>query len=185
MKKFILILTAVFAYSGSIFSDSNFSQPTNNFSPQQTVYVKLESFVNGDKEKTLRILDSEKREIQRLNLNRNDNIFTASFTAPDVSGVYYLDIKIKDNQGSVYSSQENINIGEVSGQSVSSEATAASNVGQQPVTEDNHPREEIQSTPELVAQEKVLPETPKTFFTQFLENLFGFLKKIFSFGLNT
>lgn len=109
----------------SIFSDPAFTQPTHNFSPGQMVYVRVESLVSGDREKTLRILDAEKREIQKLNLNQTGSLFTASFPAPNNPGVYYIDIKIEDLGGSKFASQENINVGEATGAvSVSSEAKA-------------------------------------------------------------
>lgn len=110
----------------NIFSDPAFTQPTHNFSPGQTVYVKVEAPGSGDQEKTLRLLDHDKKEVLRLALTQSGSgpyIFTASFAAPSTPGVYYVDIKIRNGQGSVFSSQENINVGKnhVSGP-VSSEA---------------------------------------------------------------
>lgn len=171
----------------SIFADPNFTQPTNNFSPGQMVYVKVESFVNGDREKTLRILDSDKRETQRFNLNHSGNIFTVSFAAPNTSGIYYVDIKIRDFQGSVYSSQENIIVGQVSGQSVSSEAVAIAEGGEGQVeaVAESIVEEKAQPTPELEVGEKALPEIQKNFLSQFLEKLFAFLRKFFGLGFGT
>lgn len=109
-----------------IFSDTGFSQATNQFSPGQTVYVRVEAQGSGDKEKTLRVLDAGKDEVERMSLDQSGTgpyVFTASFAAPNAAGVYYVDIKLDSGQGSVYSAQANINVGD-SGRSasVSSEA---------------------------------------------------------------
>lgn len=107
----------------SIFSDPGYTQPTHNFSLGQMVYIRVESMVSGEKEKTLRVLDSEKREIQKSSLNQKGNIFTTSFAASSISGVYYVDVKIEDSGGSKFASQENINVGQGQGPTtVSSEA---------------------------------------------------------------
>lgn len=109
-----------------IFSDAEFSQPVNRFLPGQMVYIRIKAQGSGDKEKTLRVLDSNKKEVQKITLEQVGSgpfVFTASFLAPDASGVYYVDIKIDNGQGSVFSSQENINVGDSDGSaSVSSEA---------------------------------------------------------------
>jgi len=109
-----------------IFSDSSYSQSTHNFLPGQTVYVRVENVGNGDKQKRLLLLDSSKKEISAITLNQSGSgpyLFTSSFKAPDKPGIYYVDIKIDSGSGSVYSSQQNINIGELQAQvSVSSEA---------------------------------------------------------------
>jgi len=97
----------------SIFSDPAYTKPTHNFSPGQTVYIKVEVPGGGEQEKILRLLDYDKREIKRLTLAHSGSgpyIFTTSFAAPATPGIYYVDIKIKGG-GSSFASQENINVG--------------------------------------------------------------------------
>ena len=110
------------------FSDSSFSQPTHNFSSGQTVYLRLETSGSGDQEKTLRLLDSAKKELRKIILDQSGQgpfVFTATFLAPNDPGVYYLDIKINSGQGFSLAVQENINIGAQDSQvTVTTEAEA-------------------------------------------------------------
>ena len=132
MKKIILLSVlapmffarSVFAGVPTIFSDSNYSQSTNNFSTGQTVYLRYEWSGSGDKEKTLRILDSDKKEINRFSLNQSGGYYTASFAAPGSAGIYYVDTRIDSGSGSVFNNQQNINVGGATGGSVKSSATS-------------------------------------------------------------
>ncbi len=57
-------------------------------------------------------------KVAKINLSQKGEgpcIFTASFNAPSQPGIYYVDIKIDSGSGSVYSSQQNINVGEQQG----------------------------------------------------------------------
>jgi len=96
--------------SGHVFSDSSYSVSTNKFSAGQTVYVKVQASSSSN-EKILRLLDSNKNQIKQIEMIQNSNIYTASFNAPKGDGIYYLDIRISDGAGSVFASQENINVG--------------------------------------------------------------------------
>ena len=167
----------------SIFSDPDFNQPTNNFSPGQMVYLKVESSIDGSGEESLRILDAEKKEIQEFILNRQGNILTASFASPVNPGVYYLDVKIKDNQGSVYASQENIIVGKASSRSVSSQTVVVveEEDGQDKEITEGMVDKKNKSTPTLAVPDKVPPKTQGNFFTKFFENLFKFLQDLFGF----
>lgn len=105
--------------SSRVFSDPDFQNPTHNFSPGQMVYIKIEHSGNGEKQRLLKLLDKDKKEVALFTLNRSGNdpfIYTTSFKAPDGPGVYYVDIKIEGG-GSSFASQENINIGENEGSS--------------------------------------------------------------------
>lgn len=95
-----------------VFSDSSFTQGTHQFNVGQTVYVRVEVSGSGDKERNLYLLDGEKNEFRKIVLERSGDgpfVFTAEFLAPEMAGVYYLDIKIKSD-GFSFSSQENINV---------------------------------------------------------------------------
>lgn len=153
-----------------IFSDAAYTKPTHNFSAGQMVYVKVESAIGGDKEKTLRVLDSEKKEIKRINLNQAGNIFTTSFPTPNTSGVYYVDIKIEDSSGSKFASQENINVGETSG-SVSAEAEAKTTIESAP-----QKKSTIISTPKPTEEVATRQEVSLSFLSQIIE----FFQKLLS-----
>lgn len=117
----ILILLSLFSITnfslvkivyaaGHTFSDSGYSISTNKFSVNQIVYVRVEAS-STNSEKILRLLDANKNQIKQIEMSQNNNIYTASFNAPVGDGVYYVDIRISDGNGSVFASQENINVG--------------------------------------------------------------------------
>jgi len=102
----------------TIFSDPGFSQSTSQFSPEQIVYVQVKINNNGDQQKLLRLLDSNKKEIERIILSQSGSgpfVFTTSFSSPKTSGIYYVDIKIESDHGSVFTSQQNITVGDTNG----------------------------------------------------------------------
>ena len=115
--------------AGHIFPDSDFTTSTNTFSPGQTVYVRVQAFSDGS-ERNLKLLDSDKNQIKQIQLVQNGNLYEASFPAPEDSGVYYVDIRISNGLGSVFSSQENINVGE-GGSSASSSVNTVINSSNQ------------------------------------------------------
>ena len=59
--------------------------------------------------------------------------FTGSFNLPNQEGVFYVDVRINNDQGAVVAIQENVNVGATSG-SVSSEVVVEVNQGGQVVT---------------------------------------------------
>ncbi len=171
-------------------SSAGFETQERDFSAGQRVYVRLQSSSSGDKEKTLKLLDSEKKEVLRLDFEVSGGMYSASFIAPNKGGVYYLDIRIDSGQGSVFASQQNINIGEVAGGAVSSvvesrvevkvtgSAVKVSEIKITPVDEEGKPLE--QKVPTVAPTEK--PVETKTFvgkihnwWLRFLSNLTNWL----------
>lgn len=100
------------------YSDSAFQNQTTNFSPGQTVYVLVKTTINADYT-NLNLLDSDKNIINSFKLSKIENGFTISFSTPDKSGIYYLDIEIKSGENNVFKSQSNINVGETGGNIIS------------------------------------------------------------------
>jgi len=131
-------------------SDPDFAQTTNNFSSGQTVYVKILSSLQGNRRRFL--LNSEKKEIQRLNLSHQEGFFIASFPAPETPGIYYLDFQIEDSSGSKLAAQLNINVGESNDQMVKSTAVSHS--------EKQKPKEAFFPTPTHSAREKTTASAP-------------------------
>lgn len=157
-------------------SSAGFETQERDFQAGQRIYVRLQSSSSGDKEKTLKLLDSEKKEVLRLDFEVSGGMYSASFIAPSKGGVYYLDIRIDSGQGSVFASQQNINIGEASG-SVASSAESRVEVN---VTGSAVRVTEIKITP---VDEEEKPVETKTFvgkihnwWLRFLSNLTNWLK---------
>ena len=166
-----------------IFSDSNYSQPTHDFSAGQTVYVKIETSGCGCSQKTLRVLDNSKNEVSLYQLNRSGEgpyVFTASFSAPNTEGIYYVDIKI-EGSGSSYANQQNIN---VTGENVSvSTITPTPLPPTKPQAKWGTPTivPSLSANPTPIAKQQALlnpsPPTP-TFWQQFIESIQQWLRSL-------
>lgn len=187
---FLLLLLAVFSFPTQaigfdfdeeedapiLFSDSNFSQPGRNFSPKQMVYVRVTAG-SGDKQKTLRLLDSEKKELKGLTFNQSGNIYTVSFAAPASPGIYYVDIKI-EGEGSSYAHQENLMVGGVQGGSVTAEAESQVITG----GKDQSYRVEVLGTPEpvIIPPPAVGSQSPESQAATIVSQILEFLRSFFS-----
>lgn len=116
----------------NLFADPDYTQPTNSFSPGQKVYYRKELSQPGDKQRVLRILGQTKSEIVSLVLEQSGTgpyLFTTSFLAPDLAGVYYVDVKIESVSGSVFSAQSNLNVGQGEVVEVKTSSQAESQTG--------------------------------------------------------
>lgn len=106
-------LASVIGSTFATYSDSNFSSQTTNFSTGANVYFKLVSNSSGGEESSFNLLNSQKGKVMSLDINRSGSgpyTYTANFKAPNEPGVYYVDVKLKDNSSSSFSGQRNINI---------------------------------------------------------------------------
>lgn len=113
-----------------IFADANYSQSTVNFSPGDRIYLKIETFNDGEQQRTVKLLNSQKETLSTFALQREGNnpfIFKQSFPAPNEEGIFYLHLDIKGSGGSVYTAESNINVGKTSGEA-KSEAFAEVNI---------------------------------------------------------
>lgn len=182
--------------AGGIFSDPAYSQSTNNFSSGQMVYVRVETAGAGERKNELQVLDAEKEIIQAMSMNKSGAgpyVYTASFRAPEASGVYYVDIKI-EGEGSSFASQKNINVDGGGGAS-SVSSVAKSIVGQEPQVEIFSPSPPT-PTPTPKSQIEVEeggpagitksypPEENRSFFNRLNSFQLGFIeffRKIFSY----
>ncbi len=191
---FFLLSNNVFAIEiknkVQVSSSSGFETQERDFLGGQRVYVRLQSSSSGDKEKTLKLLDGEKKEVLRLDFEVSGGMYSASFIAPNKEGVYYLDIRIDSGQGSVFAGQQNINIGEVTGSvassaesrvevKITSGAVKVSEIKITPVDEREKPQDK--EVPTVAPMEK--PIETKTFigkihnwWLRFLSNLTNWLK---------
>lgn len=68
---FVLTTWPTFADSQmGIFSDSNFTTPTTEFSAGQTVYIKIDSDDPGENERVVKLKDNQYRDISTFQLSR-------------------------------------------------------------------------------------------------------------------
>ena len=121
-----LAVRPVFA-GGHTYSDAGYLQSANQFSPGQTVYVKIITTNNGSQEKTFRLLDAAKNPVLTFYPSRQGDGYTGSFPAPASGGVYYLDIRLVDG-GAVFAAQENLNVGQANGSGASAEVSINTSV---------------------------------------------------------
>jgi hypothetical protein len=168
--------------AANTFKDPALNQPTREFSPGQTIYFYLETEGSGDQEKNLRLLDSEKREVQKIDLDRSGPgpfIFKASFPAPQTPGLYYLDLKIK-SAGFSLTSQTNLTVGDHQSSSVSSEVKSVVVVNGETVIapSETTPTAFPSVTPKPIP-EKLEKKESTSFFTGFFEKLWQHLLSFF------
>lgn len=81
-------------------ADQNFQTETNNFQPNQKIFVRLETLNPGGKERILRVLDSQYQKVSQLTLIKSGPgpfSYSVSLNAPDEEGYYSLEATIKDN----------------------------------------------------------------------------------------
>lgn len=132
-KKTIGEVETTVSESVDTFSNNNYQTRTTNFSPGQTIYLQVKTNIDGTTKKTIDLLDSNKNKLNSYELNKSSSnpfIYTQSFPAPDKEGIYYLDIEIRSGETSVYKAQQNINVGQTSGNvKVESNVEATANTG--------------------------------------------------------
>lgn len=104
------LMTEIQASSMIISSSSDFTSQTEGFSPNKTVWVKVEANNSGETKKELNLRNSSYDLIVSYPLtNIGNNVFTASFQAPD-SGYYSLEAKI-ESHGSNSTSVKTLKVG--------------------------------------------------------------------------
>ena len=96
-----------------IAADANFSSPTLNFSPGQTIYVRITTDNAGDDKKQLNLMDNQYNFIKSFIFSKtgsNPFTFTASLSAPSTDGYYSLEARI-ETAGSQVTSVKTIKVG--------------------------------------------------------------------------
>lgn len=93
----LLTPSSVFASSLQTYKDSNHSSQSESFDPGQTVYAKLNSSSSGGKVHVLNVRDNNYNLITSYNFSKSGGTFTASFQAPQSSGIYSLEAKLEDD----------------------------------------------------------------------------------------
>jgi len=99
----------IFASSLEVSKSSNFSESDTNFASGETVYVRVATDKAGSSS-VLSVRDNNYSSIKTINLNRNGDSYTASFSAPSGDGYYSLEAKIK-GEGMNVTSVKTIKVG--------------------------------------------------------------------------
>lgn len=128
MKKILLLtLVSLLLFSASgypnrvqagsdlhISANSDYSILNTEFSPGETVYVKVTANSEGKTKKELNLRDNQYQLISTHGLNYlGNNTFQGSLTAPANSGTYSLETRI-ESEGSVSTSVKTIKVGSAS-----------------------------------------------------------------------
>lgn len=153
--------------SFSTFADNIFTQEKINFKSGDTVYVKVETSISGEDEKSLRLLDWQKQKVSDLPLEKTDFGFKSSFAAPAQDGVYYLNLRLRTG-GSTFSAERNINVGKAEG-GVRSEVSSKTSINADEFDEGPTPS----PAPTKTQIPKEIPSPPN--LTDFINKFFGFL----------
>lgn len=120
MKKILLMtLVSLVVFSTNTFAgsdlqisaNSDFSNQKTEFSPGETVYVKVTANSEGKTKKELNLRDNQYNLISTYGLNYlGGNTFQGSLSAPANSGTYSLETRI-ESEGSVSNSVKTIKVG--------------------------------------------------------------------------
>jgi hypothetical protein len=136
-----------------IASDSSFSTLTTNFSPGQTIYVRVTNQNTNQPEiHVLNLHDSSYKILQSFDLAQNGNVYSAGFQAPNGDGTYSVEAKLVAN-GSANDFVKTIQIGSgSSGSNVS--------IHQQSDNGTSSPGPSLSSTPSPTDTPKTATQSP-------------------------
>lgn len=76
-------------------ADSGFSNQTTNFSPGQTIFVKVAADNNGGSKHELNLKDNKYNQVASYSLWANGSEFATNFSAPQNEGYYSLEARIE------------------------------------------------------------------------------------------
>src|SRR4030042_5413697 len=107
----IFNISEVFADSNlEVAADSNFSNQTRDFSAGQTIYVRITTDSSGEQKHQLNLRDNTYNLITSYNLNKNGNLYSTNFNAPQGIGYYSLEAEIV-SEGRNVTSVKTIKVG--------------------------------------------------------------------------
>lgn len=98
-------------------TDANFSNRTDNFSPGQTIWVKIQKDAGDSQKRQLNLRDNNYNLLESFTFEVSGNEFKKSITAPTSSGYFSLEAKI-ESPGSVSTSVKTIKVGSVQNSSL-------------------------------------------------------------------
>lgn len=115
----ILLFILSSTYSSPVFAGSNletatdasFATSTQDFSPGQTIYVRISADNSGETSHQLNLRDNQYNNLESFTLNKlSGNQFSINFSAPQNEGYYSLESQV-ESQGSISTSVKTIKVG--------------------------------------------------------------------------
>ena len=166
------------------YSDPEYKNYSNQFNLGQRVYVRISLSSCDDQGNVVKLLDSEKQEMQTIALTKEISspcVLSGSFDAPNHDGVFYLDAKITSSTGVNFAGQMNINVGK-GGTYVSTSVQNKVAITGVPVTVTSRPKPTVTITP-IVTQSlwRTVTGTPQYLpkSESFGARISGFFKRLF------
>lgn len=174
--------------------DANFSNISDEFSPGQTIYIKVKADSDGSKKKQLNLRDSSYSLITSYTFDyAGANEFRKTITAPQNPGYYSLEARI-ESKDSVSTQVQTIEVGNSPNSSINIDVSARS--GGQSIsgnTASPSPSPAVTSTPDASPSVEPTPQVDsqepdeqgfsesKSFFEKIKEVLGGVLKIFWKF----
>lgn len=91
------------------YADSQYLKKEVNFSPGQSVFVKVTLASSTSASGVLTILDQEKSQVKKVFLEQKGQEFVGKVSTPLLSGTYYVHVEIK-GEGLAFSGERNITV---------------------------------------------------------------------------
>lgn len=111
---FLLAPTSIFAASLEVSNNPSFGVAIKDFSVGETIYIRMNSDDSGDKQKVVNVRKNDYSLLKSYPLNKNGNMFSASFPVPGASGYYSLEARVESSDSSSVS-VVTIRVGDVQG----------------------------------------------------------------------
>ncbi len=156
---FVLPLSAFASSKLQVSSKSDFSISDDNFSPGQTVYVKIDASNGGNDKSVLNVRDSSYNILNIYTFSKSGSTFSAGFPAPNSEGYYSLEAQIK-SEGSSNVSVKTIKVGNPGSANIKvsvNESIKGTNVSKESQPKADRPLDEEGTTP---TQEEVVGNAP-------------------------
>lgn len=195
----LFILSSIF--SGPVFAgtnldtaaDANFAAAALDFSPGQTIFVRISSDNNGDTKHQLNLRDNQYNLLESFTLNKlSGNQFSVNFSAPQNEGYYSLESQL-ESQGSISTSVKTIKVGntqnasvkvniqnKVQGQSVTDQFNADNQTSPNPQINSSPLPSNFSPEPEIFDNPDFTFENNSDQKSNFLLNLEQFFKKLWA-----
>lgn len=174
-------------------TDASFATTTLDFSPGQTIFVRVWAENSGETSHQLNLRDSQYNQLESFTLNKlSGNQFSVNFSAPQNEGYYSLESRV-ESQGSISTSVKTIKVGspqnasvkvniqnKVQGQSVTDQFNTNSQKSPSPQINSSPPPSNSSEEPETFDNPDFTFEDKSHQKSNFLLNLEQFIKKLWA-----
>lgn len=192
----ILLFILSSTFSGPVFAgasletatDASFATITQDFSPGQTIFVRVWADNSGETSHQLNLRDNRYNQLESFTLNKlSGNQFSVNFSAPQNEGYYSLESRV-ESQGSISTSVKTIKVGRP--QNASVKVNIQNKVQGRSVTVQNNtnnqksPASTPSETPSTMRTPTLQPSAEPTGDSiqnseNLFEKIFGYFKKLF------